>query len=189
MFEVKFTATENLEINIQEQTVPIEHYLCHPQRLVESIADPNLIETLGDGKYRLKMRPLNFLEIYHFQPSVVLKVWSREKGVVNLESQECEMIGINYINERFFLNLQGSLFSAKVGENTTIKGLADLEVKIDLPPALWLTPKYLLQMAGNRLLKSVLSRMKHRLSNQLLQDYQIWAEDCSNWRKRKTMLN
>jgi len=175
MLEIKFTATERLEIEVKEEEIPIRHYLRQPQRLVAAIADPTLIEILGQERYRLKMRSLNFMEIYHFQPTVVLKVWSQGDGKVYLESQDCQMIGIDYINDRFFLNLKGELTPQTQGNKTYLRGVANLEVKIDLPPALWLTPKYFLEMAGNGLLKSVLVRIKQRILHQLIQDYRLWV--------------
>ncbi len=190
MLNIQFKATELLEIEVKEEGIPIKHYLRQPQRLVQAIADPSLTEVLEQGKYRLKMRPVNFLEIYHFQPTVVLKVWSQGDEGVYLKSQECQMIGIDYINERFFLNLKGQLTAHQEGSKTYLRGKADLEVKVDLPPALWLTPRPLLEMAGNGLLRSVLLRIKQRLLHQLIQDYQVWvrSEDLQEYGKNANQL-
>jgi len=59
---------------------------------------------------------------------------------------------------------------------TYLAGKANLEVKVALPPPLWLTPRPLLEITGNSLLKGVLLRIKQRLMSQLLQDYQQWAK-------------
>ena len=83
---VSFTANESLAISVDEPTAPIQHYLLQPQRLVSAIADPQLMEVLSENRFRLKMRSLNFLDIYHFQPTVVLKVWATSTGTVYLES-------------------------------------------------------------------------------------------------------
>jgi hypothetical protein len=173
--KVRFTASEFLEIAIEEQKVPIQHYLRQPQRLVEAIANPTLMDRLSPERYRLRMRPLNFMEIYRFQPIVVLKVWAGASGIVYLNSEECEIKGIEYINERFFLNVKGRLSPCQKNGKTYLVGKADLEVKVELPPALWFTPRPLLEVAGNGLLKSVLLRIKQKLLTQLLQDYQHWA--------------
>ncbi|MGK7944162.1 MAG: DUF1997 domain-containing protein [Microcystaceae cyanobacterium] len=163
-----FLAHETLDIAVSEETIPIQHYLRQPQRLVKAIADPSLMETLSSHQFRLKMRPLNFMDIYHFQPTVVLKVWSVPNGTVYLRSESCEMRGIDYINNRFTLNLSGKLFPYQRKHKTYLRGKADLTVKVELPPPLWLTPKPLLEMTGNSLLKGVLSRIKQRLLSQLL---------------------
>lgn len=175
--EVRFTASESVEIRVEEQTIPIQHYLRQPQRLVNAIADPKLMEPLSEDLFLLKMRPLNFMDIYHFQPTVVLKVWSTPKGTLYLQSQSCEIRGIDYINNRFFLNITGILSPQQRQDQTYLVGQADLEVKVALPPALWLTPKPLLEVAGNGLLKSVLVRIKQRILSHLLSDYQQWTKD------------
>jgi hypothetical protein len=170
-----FLATETLEILVPEETIPIQHYLRQPQRLVTAIADPSLMETLSPHHFRLKMRPLSFMDIYHFQPTVVLKVWAVANGTVHLRSESCEIRGIDYINHRFSLSVTGKLFPYQRKGQTHLKGKADLTVKVDLPYPLRLTPKPLLEMTGNSLLKGVLGRIKQRLLSQLLQDYQQWA--------------
>ncbi len=173
--DVKFTASESVSIVVEDTPVPVNHYLRQPQRLVRAIADPNLMEPLSECLFRLKMRPLNFMDIYHFQPTVVLGVWSDSKGRVYLRSEDCEIRGIDYINDRFSLKLRGKLFPENSDRKTYLKGQANLEVKVILPPPLWLTPKSLLEKTGNRLLKSVLLRIKQRLLSQLLKDYYQWA--------------
>jgi hypothetical protein len=177
--EINFTASETLEILVEEQTIPIGHYLRQPQRLVKAIADPKRMEQLSESLFRLKMRSLDFMNIYHFQPTVVLKVWTGASGTVYLNSESCEVRGIDYINDRFFLNVKGKLFPYQEGEKTYLKGKADLEVKVALPPPLWLTPKPLLEVAGTGLLKSVLGRIKQRLLAQLLKDYCQWVKQNS----------
>lgn len=173
--ETRFTASETVQIPVKEQTVPIQHYLRQPQRLVSAIANPNLMEQLSESQFRLKMRPLNFMDMYHFQPTVVLKVWADAKGTVYLLSESCDIRGIDYINDRFSLKVKGILSPHHQNDKTYLQGQADLEVKVELPPALRLTPKPLLEVAGNGLLKSVLIQIKQRLLSQLLKDYHQWA--------------
>ncbi len=172
---IRFSASEYLEISVEESS-SIKHYLRQPQRLVRAIANPKLMEQLSEELYELKMRPLNFMEIYHFQPTVVLKVWAGASGTVYLNSEGCEIRGIDYINERFSLNVKGKLSPCQSNGKAYLKGKADLEVKVELPPPLRLTPKPLLEVAGNGLLKSVLLRIKQRLLSQLLKDYRQWAD-------------
>jgi hypothetical protein len=174
--DARFNATETVEIAVPSQEIPIQHYLRQPQRLVNAIADPNFMESLSETQFRLKMRPLNFMELYHFQPTVVLKVWTGASGTVYLQSEDCEIRGIDYINNRFSLQIKGKLFPQIIQDRTYLLGKADLEVKVALPPPLWLTPMPLLEVAGNGLLKSVLLRIKQRLSSQILKDYCHWAQ-------------
>ena len=170
-----FQATESVQIPVKETEIPIQHYLRQPQRLVQAIANPQLMNQLSDNLYELKMRPINFMGIYRFQPIVILKVWAGKNGAVYLKSEDCQIKGIEYINRRFALNLKGYLTPQHNEGKTTLEGQADLEVKVDIPPALMFTPKSFLERTGNGLLKSVLVRIKQRLVTQLLQDYSQWA--------------
>ena len=172
-----FIASESVKILVEQEDIPIQHYLRQSQRLVKAIANPSLTKHLGEELYELKMRSLNFMDIYHFQPTVILRVWAGASGTVYLNSQECEIKGVDYINDRFSLYLKGKLFPHFIEGKTYLQGKADLEVKVDLPPPLWLTPKSLLEVAGNGLLKSVLLRIKQRLLTQLLADYYHWAKN------------
>lgn len=173
--EIKFTASESVDIKVKEAEIPIKHYLRQPQRLVKAIANPQFTEQLSEELFRVKMRPLNFLEMYSFQPTVVLKVLADGEGKISLESQSCEMRGIEYINRRFVLYVNGKLAPYSIQGQTYLIGKADLAVKVELPPPLWLTPKPLLEVTGNGLLKSVLMRIKQRILTHLVQDYNDWV--------------
>jgi hypothetical protein len=175
MKNVIFTASETVAIPVQEESIPIQHYLRQPQRLASAIADPKLMKQLSDTRYRVQMREINFMDTYHFQPTVNLKIWSSADGTVKLKSEACEIKGSEYINKRFKLQVQGQLTPVTRDNQTVLEGQADLKVKVELPPLLWLTPQHLLEMTGNRILKSVLHRIKQRLKTQLLADYQAWA--------------
>lgn len=172
---VSFSASESVQILVENKVTPIQHYLRQPARLVKAIAEPQLIKQISDDLYELKMRPINFMEIYHFQPIVQLKVWSGSKSSVYLKSEGCQIKGINYINNRFTLKLKGVLYPHERNGQTTLEGQADLEVGVELPTALIFTPQAFLERTGNALLKSVLGRMKQKLMTQLVQDYVTWA--------------
>lgn len=170
----QFVAAQTVEITVPEQPVPIQHYLRQPQRLVYAIADPNLIEQLSQERFRLQMRPLNFLSL-SFQPMVDLKVWADADGTVHLTSVGCEIRGLSYINQRFALELKGKLYPCQSNGVTKLKGRADLNVRVDVPPPFCFTPKPIIEATGNSLLKSVLVRIKQKLMHQLLLDYCQWA--------------
>lgn len=172
---VSFKASESVQIPIANEETPIQHYLRQPKRLVHAIADSQLMKQVSEDLYELKMRPINFMEIYHFQPIVLLKVWSGTKGSVYLQSVGCQIEGIGYINDRFSLKLKGVLQPTEEDGQTLLKGQSDLEVEVELPAALMFTPKPFLERAGNKLLKSVLARIKNKLTTQLIQDYRTWA--------------
>jgi hypothetical protein len=170
----EFVASQSVEITVPEQPVPIQHYLRQPQRLVHAIADSNRIEQLSQECYRLKMRPLDFMSL-QFQPTVDLKVWADSEGTVHLKSIGCQILGLDYINQRFALDLKGKLYPYQNNGVTQLKGRADLKVNVDVPLPFSLTPKPIIETTGNTLLKSVLVRIKQKLMHQLLVDYRQWA--------------
>ncbi len=187
---VSFRESESVQISVVNEETPIKHYLRQPKRLVRAIADPRLMQQISDDLYELKMRPINFMEMYHFQPIVVLKVWSGSNGSVYLKSEACQIKGIDYINKRFALNLKGVLYPQESQGQTILKGQSDLEVKVELPTALMFTPKAFLEPAGNQLLKSVLGRIKNKLTSQLIQDYRTWAtQETKSESKSKSALS
>ena len=187
---VSFKVSESVQIPVDNSSgKPIQHYLPQPKRLVEAIADPRLMKQMSDDLYELKMRPINFMEMYHFQPIVLLKVWSGSNGSVYLKSEDCQIKGIDYINKRFSLNLKGVLDPRESEGQTILKGQADLEVKVELPTALMFTPKPFLEAAGNKLLKSVLGRIKQKLTTQLVRDYHEWASQAAPSAKSPAKLS
>jgi hypothetical protein len=175
MQTVKFTAEQFLDLPVASQQVPIHHYLRQPHRLVRALVDPERIKQTSDDVFCLQMRPLNFLA-FNLQPTVHLQVSAEADGTVNLNSVGCEIRGIEYIDRRFSLELLGKLSPIEIGGKTHLQGRADLQVRVDLPPALWLTPKPIVEAAGNALLKSVLITVKHKLMHQLIADYTTWAK-------------
>jgi hypothetical protein len=148
--------------------------LRQPHRLVSALAEQNQIEALSNGVYRLKMKPRQFL-MFSLQPTVDIQLQSKADGTVFLTSQACEIRGVDFINDRFQLKLKGILAPAQKHSQTYLEGQADLQVQVELPPILWMTPKAILQTAGNGLLKSILMSVKQKLVHQLVLDYQVWA--------------
>lgn len=170
----RFVATQSVELAVPEQSIPIEHYLRQPQRIVEALGDASQIEQLSQDSYRLRMRPLNFFML-KIEPTVDMKIWADEDGTVHLKSVACELRGIETINEHFQLNLSGTMQPTHIGGATYLRGGAELGLKIYLPPPFSMMPKSMVQSTGNGLLGSVLLKMKQKLMQQLLVDYSQWA--------------
>ncbi|MEM6590234.1 MAG: DUF1997 domain-containing protein [Cyanobacteria bacterium P01_H01_bin.119] len=171
---ISFSATQSIDLAIQRQPIPIQHYLRQPKRLVHALADPKRVEVLSPTVFRLRMRPLAFMTL-HIQPTVDLAVNVDAQGRVELEAIACEIRGNAYINQRFSLALSGRLSPQLINHNTHLIGRADLTVSVDLPPILEFTPKPLLEATGNGVLLSVLLTIKQRLGKQLLLDYESWV--------------
>ena len=170
----KFTAFESVEISVPKHSIHIQHYLRQPQRLVNTLADNTRIQQLSEEVFRLKMRPLSFMSL-SIQPTVDMRVWADASGTIYLRSLRCEILGFEYINQRFDLNLKGYLSPIQLNNGTYLQGKADLEVLVDIPQPFSLTPKSILETTGNRLLKSVLLTIKQRLLHHLLTDYRHWC--------------
>lgn len=169
-----FSASQSIELLVPELSIPIQHYLRQPQRLIKALVDPSRTEQLGTDSFRLKMRPLHFMA-FALQPTVDIKVFAEPDGVIRLQSTACEIRGVEYINQRFSLNLIGQLAPYQRQQTTYLKGKADLQVQVDLPPPFLLTPRPILETTGNGLLRSVLLTIKQRLIHQLLSDYRSWV--------------
>lgn len=169
-----FTASQSVDIAVEEQQVSIHHYLRQPQRVVQALVDPSRTEQLSHDTFRLKMRPLRFL-LLSIQPTVDMKLWADVDGTVHLRSVACELKGVDYLNQRFHLDLEGTLAPVNRNGQTYLNGTANLAVDVDIPPALMFTPRSMIEGTGNGLLKSVLLTIKQRLMSQLLVDYQRWA--------------
>lgn len=170
----RFFASQSVRIAVTPQSIPIQHYLRQPQRLVNALVDPDRMEQLSHDTFRLKMRPLSFLHL-SIQPVVDLKIETHPDGSVMLKSTRCEIRGVEYIDRRFGLSLLGELVPQQTRQGTVLEGIAELEVEVELPPPFLLTPKPLLEATGNGLLKSVLMTIKQRLMHHLLSDYYQWV--------------
>ena len=169
-----FTASQSVDMAVEDHQVPIQHYLRQPQRVVQSLVDPTRTEQLSNDTFRLKMRPIKFL-LLSIQPTVDMQLWADADGTVHLRSIACELKGVDYLNQRFHLELEGTLAPTQQNGQTHLVGTANLAVDVDIPPALMFTPRPIIETTGNGLLKSVLLTIKQRLMNQLLVDYQRWA--------------
>ncbi len=172
--QTQFNASQSVELTVPVRPIPIQHYLRQPQRLIGALVDPSRTDQLATDLFRLKMRPLSFLML-SIQPTVDMRVWAEPGGSIHLQSTGCEIRGIDYINDRFNLHLLGKLTPQESDHTTLLVGRADLRVEVDVPPALWLTPRPLLEATGQGVLHSVLLTIKQRLMHQLVQDYDHWV--------------
>lgn len=173
---IHFSASQSLTIPVPTQPLPIQHYLKQPQRLVTALVEPKQVTLLHENHFRLSMRPLNFMTV-HIQPVVDLEISHGSESCLYLNSTGCEILGNEYISQRFQLSLEGFLKPLVLDEITHLTGTAHLAVGVELPPAFWLTPRPLLEATGTGLLKGVLLTMKQRLAHQLLLDYDRWVKN------------
>lgn len=173
----EFHASQTLRLRVPHEAIPIEHYLRQPQRLVKAITDPRRIEVLGEGVYRLSLRPLQFMGI-NIEPTADLRVLSMSDGSLHLESVGCQVKGPDYlrfVNDSFGMGLQGVLTPHRTATYTELRGQADLQIAIDLPPPLRFMPAPVLDRTGKTFLSGILTTIKYRIERQLVEDYRAWV--------------
>lgn len=176
--QVKFEASQRVSIAVPQERISIQHYLRQPHRLIQALVDSTQVEQLASDCFRLKMRSRQFMMLT-IQPTVDVKIWAEPDGSLRLRAMNCELQGIDYVNQRFQLHLEGVLAPVQKKKGTRLEGRADLGVEVELPPVLWVTPKPVLTATGNGFLKSILMTVKQRLVQQIVEDYQTWCQTVS----------
>ena len=171
MNQAKFAASQSVSIAVPDEKISMRHYLRQPQRLIYALVDPSQAEQLAEDCFRLKMRSRQFLMLT-LQPIVDIKLWIDGDGILRLKAIKCELGGIDFVNHHFQLDLEGCLF---LNDQQCLEGQADLAVAVDIPPMLWMTPKSIVNGAGQSMLKGILATVKNRLVQQIIVDYQQWA--------------
>ena len=111
-----------------------------------------------------------------FEPTVDLQVWTQAEGTLHLRSLDCEIRGTHLLRESFGLELAGTLSPHRRGNDTELRGRAELKVRVDVPPPLKLIPESVLESSGRAFLKGILLTIKYRLERQLIQDYRRWVK-------------
>jgi Protein of unknown function (DUF1997) len=174
----QFTASQMIELRVEEAQLPIEAYWADPQRLMYALVEHDRVRSLGAGQFEISVRSLSFLGLT-LQVRVVVEIWV-EEGRVRVRSRSCELMGAEFFNQRFELNLEGQLVALRSRQGVKLWGKADLMVRVDVPLPLSLTPRPILEATGNALLRSVLVTIQQRMNRQLLADYRVWASDRVN---------
>ncbi len=170
-----FQVSQTLKMVVPNEVIPIEHYLRQPQGLVQAITDPSRIQQLALSHFRLQLKPLQFMML-QIQPMVDLKVWTQGDGVLHLRSLDYEIQGAKFLAQSFHLELAGTLSPHRRGATTELRGKANLKIQVEVPPALKLLPKPVLDSSAKTFLNGILLTIKHRLEHQLLRDYYNWVK-------------
>jgi hypothetical protein len=182
----QFTASQMIELRVEEAQLPIEAYLADPQRLVYALVESDRVRSLGAGRFEISVRSLSFLGLT-LQARVVVDIWMEADRLL-VRSRSCELTGADFFNHRFELTLAGlltvvrscSVATAESRSAVMLWGKADLMVRVDVPLPFSLTPRPILDATGNALLRSVLVTIQQRMNRQLVADYRMWAADRVN---------
>ena len=169
-----FHVSQDLKLNVRNESIPIEHYLRQPQRLVGAITNASRVEQLSPSRFRLRLRSLQFMML-RFQPVAELEVRAQDDGSIHLKSLNCEVEGAEFLRDSFSLQLVGTLSPKRFGPETQLLGKADLNVELEVPAPLKLVPASVLRRTGTVFLNGILLTIKQRLERQLLRDYRRWA--------------
>jgi hypothetical protein len=168
----QFSASQSVDLILAEQEERIAAYLRQPERLLRALINPDQLSPLAGQCFRYELQPLNFL-VLRLQPSVDLRVWTDEAGVLRLKSIDARIRGLDLTPSRFGLTLQGEL-APRRQPAAGLQGCVQLQVEVDVPPILQWAPPVLIENTGNALLRGVLLSLRQRLERQLRSDFQQW---------------
>ena len=171
---VRFSASQSVSISVPPKPQAIEDYLNDVSRLVYALLDENQVEVIHPNLYRVSVKPIKFLSL-SVRPVSDIRIW-REDNVIRLSSNKCFLEGQETFNDRFSINMQGYLLVQPGDKGQKLRGQANLGVSVDLPQAMKLTPKPLLERAGSGLMNGILVTLKQRMMRQLIKDYCEWAD-------------
>ena len=170
---VRFSASQSVSISVPPEPKSIEDYLSEVSRLVYALIDEQQVKVVHPNLFRVSVRPIKFLSL-SVRPVSDIRVW-REGDIVRLSSDKCFLEGQEAFSNKFSINMQGYLVVQSTSKGKKLRGQANLGISVDLPQAMKLTPKPLLERAGNSLINGILITLKQRLLRQLIKDYVNWA--------------
>ncbi len=183
----RFAASQSVELDLPGSRTALQAYLAQPRRLVYALFASDRVKECGNDVFRLRMQALQFFML-KIQPTVDLRVWTDAGSILHIEAVDCQISGVDAINRQFTLTLTGQLYAAAervvtaepvdlhdAAESSHLTGIADLEVRVDLPPSFAIISNAIVRRVGNRLLSGVLGTIEERLINHLRQDYGQWS--------------
>ncbi len=173
--ETRFSARQSVEIAVPELAQPIAAYLRQGDRIVYALAGNGEILPLGADIYQLRLRPLGLLSLT-LQPIVDIQVWTDEADTLHVQSVNYQILGLEALgNPNFELRLEGQLYPIHIRRQLKLQGHVNLNVQVNVPKPISLTPRPILETTGNTVMNSVLATMKQRLMKNLVADYQSWV--------------
>lgn len=173
---LRLHANQSIQLPVHPPAQSLRVYLRQSRRIVYTLMNPSQVEELGEREFRLYLRAIKFLML-NIQPVVDLALHTDAAGHLHLRSVGCEIRGNPFVDQRFDLSLVGHLQPVVEVEIPRLTGRADLTVSVELPPALRMTPKPLLETTGNQLLRGILTTIKQRLTRRLIADYRQWRTE------------
>ena len=154
-----------------------DYMLDSPLRIFRaSFGDSERLEDLGEGRFRVRMLPLHFLNLT-VTPIVILCVQSEkmyESAKLHLTCHEITLLGVAPEDSKpFQLHLQGELTGSRRGE---IFGRVVARIETSVPSSLVMTPPSVLEMTGNLLVAHILAMMNDAMERRFVRDYYSWCQ-------------
>ena len=138
-----------------------------------ALLSPDQLESLGDGRYRYSVSPLQLFQL-RIMPTVEIQV-DQQPQRLEMHSLQCNLDGVPGLDNDFELSLSSWLEATANG----LVGEAKLGVEVSQPAVLRLIPTRLLESTGESLLNGILLTIKGRVGKQLIQDFQSWRRQAS----------
>lgn len=178
----RFASSQSVDLELPGSLAAVQSYLDDPRRIVYALFDAERVDELADSVFRLHMQTLRFFTL-KVTPTVDLRVWTDDDHVLHIKALDCQLSGMDAVNQQFTLTLSGHLRPVAVPQDQTdvsavvtrAVGQADLDVQVDLPSPFAIMSNTLIRKTGNKLLNGVLATIKRRLATQLKIDCQQWA--------------
>jgi len=163
-----FSASQQLTLPVVEHAQRLSAYLGEERRVVEALLDPRQLEPLGPGLYRYSV---THVKVFQLEIQPIVELQARHNGErLELCAIDCQLEGLGLV-EDFQLQLNSWLVAAPGG----LEGEAALAVSGRQPALLGLIPQRLLEASGRSLLNGILANIRHRVSQQLVADFQQWC--------------
>lgn len=178
-----FSAQQTVRVELAGSWAQVQAFLQEPRHLTAALLDQGQVRQLDRECFEVRMRWIGALGL-QVRPIVRLRIQTPRPGEVRLQAIGCRIEGNDWIHDHFDLAFEGSLLPLQILSETPsprviLQGQAQLQVGLELPPLLALTPSPLVETVGTTIVKGVLMTIRHSLSRQLPQSCQAFVRSRS----------
>ncbi|XP_020257265.1 uncharacterized protein LOC109833851 isoform X2 [Asparagus officinalis] len=181
----------SLSTNLLGQ-VAFSEYISDRPRIFEAMfPDKARSQRLNDEEWRIQMLPVSFL-FASVNPIVDMRLRCKTNGkeyppsvpvnvtrILELQATRWELKGLEGISmpSHFDLNVQGTLYSVRRGNQSNLKGHLEISISLVLPPALALVPMDVLKAVAGTVLTRLVEKMKQEVHAGLLTDFSRYGRE------------
>lgn len=176
----RFSAEQTTTIQLQGSWAQVQDFLSEPKHLTAALLDQGQVRQLTRERFEVRMRPIGALGV-QIQPVVQLQIQTLGDGQVTLQAIGCRIEGNEWIDQHFSLTFTGQLSPLEIRRHTSspqviLRGTAQLQVSLVLPPVLALTPRPLVETVGSTIVQGVLMTIRLSLSCRLPQSFLAYRQ-------------